>query len=352
MLKKLFIILFLHLRCDDETFKKKLHLYVVGHTMYIAKDKRSTCNNEAPKIYTESNGPGLTGDQIGRIRNDMKTNGTTNAFDNPIIPDILNQEPNTVLHLQSIQHPKIYLAYHKDKSNDEHTNRLSEAITKSKEIQEKHIGATLSIYLFEFKEMMSGGLFIGTDHMAEDYIEFTAQIASLKKKGDANTNNDGQNGINEVTKKGNGIVFLKRRTPISLGGFIQVQNTDLDSFLYALKLNFGVGLTTIHALIKDVDFFTNEKLVNKQKALIAKKISLSLSASIILRYKDLEVFLIGGISWIPKGAEATCISFDYQPTTDTTRKNGQIPFKRIQNNSVTLNHLCVYIGIGLGWNFN
>lgn len=348
MLKKLFIILFLNLRCD-ETFRKKLHIYVGGYTKYIKKDKSAKCENTAPEhCFSITNGSGHNSNNNNindAIRpENLKNLKTVNTFETSINPDVAAQQDNRTsnVHIQLIQHPKIYLVYYKEKSNDEHTNLMSEAIAKSKEIKERHIGATLSVYLFEFKEIISCGLFIGTDHMAEDYIEFTPQIVDMRY----NTKNE------KKPEQGHGIIFLKRRTPISLGGFVQVQNADLDSFLYALKLNLGVGLTTIHALIKDTDFFTNGKLVDKQKTLIANKISLSLSASIILRYKDLEVFLIGGVSWIPKGAEAKCISADYQPTMNSLRQNGYLPFKRIQNNSVTLNHIYLYIGIGLGWNFN
>ncbi|WP_342262077.1 hypothetical protein [Alphaproteobacteria bacterium endosymbiont of Tiliacea citrago] len=334
MLKKGFLFFFLLFNLSSEsTFRKSLHSYI-----------------GLSKFFRQSAGTEI---EYKSVNNDEKK---SNKDDND---DESQEQVKALANGEFNNHIKQALVLiHDPESKEDNVKTLVEILNNNKEKICKKYGFVFSIYLGEFMDIISFGICFANENYTEDIITYnpkTKKMLNAKPSKDEQTEEKNEsNGKKNKSKKKKkedddqanqeGSLFLKRKIPLMIGGFVQIQNDDLDSFFVAGRVDLMVGLLKVFGQSKELFSFVNKNLINTNSLLLKNTIIISLSVSLVLRLFDLEVAITTGVKWAPIGIKATQTGFskeqieqeDYDSSTEINIKT---------------NHLEFFIAISLGFSF-
>lgn len=315
--KKLMILITIFAINSESTFKKGFHYYL-GFSKFFRQDLQTSC------IVTE------------------KSKEQISIF----IPKLESMN-NNADYPESLP----YVLFLTNPSSDMHSNAIKESCDESIKKSVFNHGFMFSIYLLEVFDIVSCGLCIANENWSEDSVLFNPKSGNMNSKineqNKAPIDKDDASDIHHESITG--ILFFKRNTPLMIGGFVQVQNDDLESYSIAGRFNFMVGLANVYGITKDHTSIIHKRLTNKNKIFLKSEFILSISGSVIFKVYDFEVFMTIGCSWIPKGINVTRdqVNREFEMNTDN---EGLDP--KIFSSNIKTNHLSVFIAIGLGFIFD
>lgn len=308
--KKLLALLATTIFANSESrFKKSIHYYV-GVSRFFSQ-------------------PNSTKIEIEKFEDSKKDDDFTPGFDAD------DQEIDPIK-------SQLYMMYFSNNRPEPLFSLLKQATTS---LQNSHIlthGFIASVYIGEIMDVFSYGLCISNQISSNDCINFNPQTSQMQQTDDNNTQN--LNKVEELDDNNryqDASIVLKRNMPLMVGGFVQVQDDELDCYTLAGRINLMCGITNVYGGVHEQKTFIDDNLIQKSTFLATSVLTLSLSFSVIFKIADFEFFIMAGCSWAPTGISFTQKGFP----------NAEEPSTVITSRFKT-NHIKTFLCIGGGFSFD